>query len=89
MGRADQPDARQGVVPERARHREHPTQSIIQNDPAAGLNTLVFLLVVTLIVDAHSLGSAALGQDGARVSHVGDVEHVLGAFFTDEGDTGC
>ena len=77
------------MVPEGARHRQHPTQSIIQNDPAAGLNSLVFLRVVTLIIDAHSLCGAALGQDGARVSNIGHVEHVLGAFFTDEGDTGC
>ena len=77
------------MVPEGACHRKHPTQSIIQNDTAARLNTLVLLRVVTLIVDTHSLSIATLGQDGPRVAHIGDVEHVLSAFFTDKGYTGC
>ncbi len=60
VGSCDQANFRESMVAKGTRNCEHPTKSIIQDDAARRLYSLVLLRVITLIIDAQPLSVATL-----------------------------
>ena len=77
------------MVSESPCNGEYAANSVIEDEPTFRFDSGHLLLILAVVVDGQSFCNITFAYYGSCISNIGNVEHVVGTFFSDDAHTGC